>query len=423
MADISKIQTKNIIYNIKDETARQENINLSNKIKLLDNLYLGCFFDQNDLNKLVFKISLDTKNWQTLSKLNINGRDPSILYKDGYFYIAVTNYTPTRDLIIYKSNDLINFETNNINMGLLNWDSKWAPEFYVEDDKVYLLISAKETSESKFKILISEIDLNTFECSNLSDITPDNTLNLIDPQIVKINDYYYLTVSDQSTSGESYIKIYRSTTIGGWNLYNSNVFKTCNHVEGSFILPVGNKYVIYGDPAYIPGLLMLETKDLSISDSEGEPTDYIISVDGSFDIKHGSILYCNNNEVKNVVYNLIENNNININYKTSPIKISHIIDITNENVNNEWIADNTIIFVGGNGNSTIEKLFNPFRAKEFKICFFASESASLTINKIVDLQGTTRTINRTYQNSANLNEKVFTQITNSTSPISNDYTE
>ena len=416
MADISKITIESGTYDIKDEKAR-------NRLNLTDNIYLGCFFDPDDLNKLVFKISLDTKNWQTLSKLNINGRDPSIIYYNGYFYIAVTNFTETRDIIIYKSSDLINFETHYITMGLLEYNARWAPEFYVEDDNVYILISARLESDSKFKIFICDIDLSTYECSNLSNINPDDSLSLIDPQIIKKDNYYYLTVSDQTTSGESYVKIYRSTTIGNWTVYNSNVFKTCNHVEGSFMLPIGNRYLIYGDPAYISGLLMIETRDLSISDSEGQPTDYIISVQGSRDVKHGSILYCDNNEVKDIVYGLIEDNNMNVNYKTSPMKMSHIINLTNESVNTEWITDNTIIFVGGNGNSTIEKLFNPFRAKEFKICFAGSNTASLTINKIVDLQGTTRTINRTYQNSNDLNEKVFTQITNSISPISNDYTE
>ena len=414
MADISKITIQSGTYDVKDEKAR-------NRLNLTDNIYLGCFFDPDDLNKLVFKISLDTKNWQTLSKLTINGRDPSIIYYKGYFYIAVTNFTASRDLIIYKSSDLVNFETHNINMGLLSYNSRWAPEFYVEDDNVYLLISAREESDGKFKILISDIDLSTFECSNLTNINPDNTLSLIDPQLIKIDNNYYLTVSDQTTSGQSYVKIYKSTTIGNWSVYNSNVFKTCNHVEGSYILPIGNRYLIYGDPAYISGLLMIETRDLSVSDSEGQPTDYIISVQGSRDIKHGSILYCNIDENKDIVYRLIEDNNMNVNYQTSPMKMSHIINLTNESVDTEWITDNTIIFVGGNSNSTIEKLFNPFRVKEFKICFAGSSTASLTINKIVDLQGTTRTINRTYQNSEDLNEKVFTQVTNSISPISSDY--
>lgn len=416
MADISKIQIENETYDVKDEKTR-------NRLKLTDNIYLGCFFDPNDLNKLVFKVSKDTKNWQTLSKLNINGRDPSIIYYNGYFYIAVTNFTATRDLIIYKSNDLINFETNYVSMGLLEYNSRWAPEFYVEDDTVYLLISAKQNVDDKFKIYISEIDLDTFECSNLSNINPNDNLNLIDPQLIKIDSYYYLTVSDQTTSGQSFVKIYRGATIGNWSAYNDNVFKTCNHVEGSYIIPVSNKYLIYGDPAYISGLLMIETRDLSISDSEGQPTDYIISVEGSRDIKHGSILYCENEDIKNIVYNLIENNNVNINYVTSPMKMSHIINLTNQSVDTEWLTDNTIIFVGGNGNSTIEKLYNPFRVKEFKICFAGANTASLTINKIIDLQGTTRTINRTYQNSADLNEKVFTQVTNSISPISSDYIE
>ena len=416
MADISKIQIENETYDVKDEKTR-------NRLKLTDNIYLGCFFDPNDLNKLVFKVSKDTKNWQTVSKLTINGRDPSIIYYKGYFYIAVTNFTASRDLIIYKTSDLVNFETNYVTMGLLEYNARWAPEFYVENDDVYLLISARQESDSNFKIFISEIDLDTFECSNLSNINPNDDLSLIDPQLVKINDYYYLGVSDQTTSGESYVKIYRGATIGNWTIYNSNVFKTCQHVEGSYILPVSNKYLIYGDPAYISGLLMIETKDLATTDSEGQPTDYIISVEGSTDIKHGSIIYCNTNEIKDIVYNLIETKDININYITSPMKMAHIINLTNQSVNTEWLTDNTIIFVGGNGNSTIEKLYNPFRVKEFKICFMGANTASLTINKLIDLQGTTRTINRTYQNSEELNEKVFTQVTNSISPISNDYTE
>ena len=76
MADISKITIQSGTYDVKDEKAR-------NRLNLTDNIYLGCFFDPDDLNKLVFKISLDAKNWQTLSKLTINGRDPSIIYRNG----------------------------------------------------------------------------------------------------------------------------------------------------------------------------------------------------------------------------------------------------------------------------------------------------------------------------------------------------
>ncbi len=416
MADISKITIESGTYNVKDEKAR-------NIINVNDNMYLGCFFDANDSNKLVLKLSKDAKNFQTIKKLDIVGRDPSIIYYNGYFYIAVTNYTATRDLIIYKSSDLINFETNYVSMGLLSWNSRWAPEFYVEDNNVKLLISAKETSESKFKILMCDIDLTNFECSNMSDITPGSNISFIDPQLIKIGDTYYLTVSNQETLGESYVYIYSSSTIGNWSLVNGNVFKTCQHVEGSYILPISNRFLIYGDPAYISGIVYVDTNNLAVTDSIGQPRDNIISINGLWDVKHGSVMECNSNELKDVIYNLIDVYNINPNYISEKMEMYHDINIVNETKDHEWFCDKTLIIIGGNSLSTIKKLYNPFRAKEIKIVFMGASTASFKIEQIQDCQGTFREINRTFNNSDDLNEKVFTQIANSISPISNDYTE
>ena len=416
MADISKITIGSGTYDVKDEKAR-------NIINVNDNMYLGCFFDPNDSNKLVLKLSKDAKNFQTIKKLNIVGRDPSIIYYHGYFYIAVTNFTASRDLIIYKSSDLINFETNYVTMGLLSWDARWAPEFYVEDDNVKLLISAREESDGKFKILISDIDLSTFECSNMSDITPGSDISFIDPQLIKIEDTYYLTVSDQSVLGESYVYIYSSSTIGNWSLVNSNVFKTCQHVEGSYILPISNRFLIYGDPAYISGIIYVDTNNLATTDSIGQPRDNIISINGLWDVKHGSVMECNSNELKDALYNLIDVYNINPNYISEKMEMYHNISVVNETKDHEWFCDKTLITIGGNGLSTIKKLYNPFRAKEIKIAFMGASTATFKIEQLQDCQGSWRTINRTFSNSEDLNEKVFTQITNSISPISNDYTE
>lgn len=416
MADISKITISTGTYDVKDEKAR-------NILNINDNMYLGCFFDAYDSNRLVLKLSKDAKNFQTLKKLNITGRDPSIIYYKGFFYIAVTNHTSTHDLIIYKSNDLINFETHNVTMGLLSWANRWAPEFYVENDNVKILISARETSESKFKTKICDINLNTFACTNLTDITPNNNISFVDAQLIKKNNIYYLTVSNQDTLGESYVYIYSSATIGNWNLVNSNVFKTCQHVEGSYILPISNRFLIYGDPAYISGIVYLDTNDLGVTDSIGEPRDNIIAINGLWDVRHGSIIECNIDASKEIVYNLIALYNINPNYVSEKKEMSHNINITNETKDHEWFCDKTLIAIGGNGLSTIKKLYNPFRAKEFKIVFMATATASFKIEQLQDCQGSWRTINRTFSNSASLNEKVFTQIANSISPISNDYTE
>lgn len=397
--------------NILNNTLKINNI--KGRIKLNDKLFLGAFFNPNEGNKIYLKVSKDGKNFNTLSATNLTGRDPSIAYINGNFYIVVTNYSNDFDFIIYKSSDLITWTTHYINANLNNYYSRWAPEFFVDGDTIKIIITLQETASSNFYIYTLDCtNLENLTFGNLTNITPSNESSCIDGSITKFENTYYMVVTDttQSSNDIQTSRIYTSNDLTTWALLNDNIFKTCYNVEGCQLLRTNNQWTIYGDSPLLAPYLCLETPNLAITDSEGNNIkNYIQPIYSLTDMRHGTILLCEDEEIQEKVYNLIDTNNVDINYIVNPNKVTNLIELTNAHLDKIIIQPNTLIHVGG-ADSTVGKVYNPLRCERFGIIFYASvDYGQVTFNQLQNIQGSMVTVNRNYHNSNGIAAKVFYQ--------------
>lgn len=140
------------------------------------------------LDGVVFSQPL--KLFQSLyGKSPVVGRDPSIIYSKGVWYIAVTaDLHDSRDFLIYYSTDLLSWKKKDIclngNKSICSQYNKWAdgdepalyvwaPQWIVIDDELYLSVSIylgadqiKAKKSHKFGIGLSKvIDLHDFKFS------------------------------------------------------------------------------------------------------------------------------------------------------------------------------------------------------------------------------------------------------------------
>ena len=387
--------------------------NIKERLETDNTLFIGAFFNVNESNKIYIKVSKDGKNWNTLSATNLTGRDPSIAYINGNFYIAVTNFSSDYDFIIYKSSDLITWSTHYINANLNSYYSRWAPEFFVEGDDIKILISLQESENGNFNVYSLDCtNLENLTFGNLTNITPSNETSCIDASITKFENTYYMVVTDvtQTTSEIEISRIYTSSDMSTWALLNNNIFKTCYNVEGCQLLRINNAWTIFGDSPLLTPYLCMETDNLAITDSEGNNIkDYIQPIYSLVDMRHGTIMIIKDEEVQEKVYNLINVNKVDIYYKVNPNKITIIQELTNANLDKIMIQPNTLIHVGG-ADSTVTKVYNPFRTERFGIIFYASvDYGQVTFTQLQNMQGSTMTVNRNYHNSVGIAEKIFYQ--------------
>lgn len=150
-------------------------------------LYYGVFFERKTHNVLLV-YSFDGVVFSQpirlfidgISGQQVNGRDPSIIFHDGIWYISVTSDVPDlRDFIVFYSKDLITWEQKNVCLdGNIPICSKsriwadgeepalhlWAPEFIAVDGKLYITASIYQgkdklasTKKNKFSIGIAEV--------------------------------------------------------------------------------------------------------------------------------------------------------------------------------------------------------------------------------------------------------------------------
>jgi len=287
--------------------------------KFHENFMLSCYFDVNDNNKINFYVSKDGVN---LNKLivpnNIYGRDPSIAYYNGLFYIGVTDYDSNHDFVIYTSKDLKSFERHNITIGLHDVYSKvWAPNLFFDEGKLIVHV-AKQYGPDKanggegdgiFKIYKTEcINLNTLKFSQPISVPLSNSSNYIDSRVFKYNNVYYMVVKNEKQSVLS-LDLYSSTNLKTWDYIENPSWNMIEHIEGASITEFnGYLYLIADRYAYpTQSIIVSRTKDLTTF------TDFVeVNKIGNESLRHGSSIACYSNELKTIVSELEDFNFSNI---------------------------------------------------------------------------------------------------------------
>ena len=356
-------------------------------------IFIASFFDQTT-EHVHLSTSLDGENFSDiLPSTDLEGRDPQIIYNPNtkLFYLSVTwgqNTTDT-DFTMYVSSDLITWETKHINLGLLN-NLRWAPELFIDTDgTMYCFISYGVDTDHMFiyKSVCTDIENLTF--STALPVTLDES-NMIDANIIKDNDTYYMCVKNNTTAKEL---IYASNDLTNWSNINRDILKTGEPCEGGMILKINDKFNFYGDTwqsfgYYIKG----QTEDLSNFNSFTRPNSLIGK-------RHGSITYVSDPSAINLITSLESyTNNVNENRTAS-----REYDL-NGTIDELVIYPNFIYRL--TATTTINKLINAYNLDKFNFYFATNNSATLTVSKIINNEYQEKTVNFTIYNSRAENEKM-----------------
>jgi len=307
-------QLKDLVDNNKYEIdGKITNINYDDKQKVV----LYSFFDDINDNLINFYISEDGVNLKQIkTRDKIYGRDPSILYKDGKYYVAVTSYAEDHDFRIYESEDLNNWITHNISVGLYNseYPKVWCPEWFVDDnDDIYIFIANQYADTEGW----GDFELYKTKCTSLENLTFSNATKLIlngatsnnhiDPAVIKYNNLYHMICkSDHQT--ELYLEHYTSPDLTTWTLIETDPGNFGRDVEAPFIYKLNNEIVIgaerYRELPYYRSFYMVKKTSNFIDYS-----NRAILLHQDVDVSHGSgtvIEVKTLNKILNSEYNRIE---------------------------------------------------------------------------------------------------------------------
>ena len=306
------IQTE--INNKLDEMASDGTLENLINIEILNNItddfILFTFFDENDNNKINLFTSKDGVN---LTKLNIDtgiyGRDPSITKINDTFYIATTDYSTTYDFALYTSKNLITWTKHEIDLGLYNseYPKRWAPDLYVENNELYVLISkqyANTERSGNFKNYIAkcnDLEELTFDTPTEIILTGTTSTNYIDCNLIKIGNIYHLTIKNETT-GAIRIEHFTSLDMINYQLVNDNFGDFGDYREGCFVIKYGNDYYLYAERyGYNVGKYSVyavkKSKDLNTFSN-------IEIMESDIDISHGGAIVINDSSTKNLIQKL-----------------------------------------------------------------------------------------------------------------------
>lgn len=244
--------------------------------------------------------------------------DCSTMFYDGYVY-QIYDYvkSPYPDQIeshflagngiqIRRSKDLINWEFIDVDLPS-KWLQTWAPEWYVEDGNVYVVVSLSDCSATvknttdgvvnwvKQTYIISTTDFKTWSDPQLINLGLDNC---IDPFIIKENGHYYLFVKNEVTGK---ITEFRSDSLAtGYKQIGILDTNSKAVFEGPAVVEYKGGYLLIVD-APNEGLVAFYSTDI---ESWGQ-TIHLSTNDGQI-VKHCTPITLKNNDLREIVQNYIK---------------------------------------------------------------------------------------------------------------------
>ncbi|WP_081307041.1 BppU family phage baseplate upper protein [Limosilactobacillus reuteri] len=244
--------------------------------------------------------------------------DCSTMFYEGYVY-QIYDYvkSPYPDQInshflggngiqIRRSKDLINWEFIDVDLPT-QWLQTWAPEWYVEDGNVYVVVSLSDCSASfknetdgvvnwvKQTYIISTSDFKTWTEPQLINLGLDNC---IDPFIIKENGNYYLFVKNEVTGkiiefkSDSLMTGYKQVCILDTN--SNAVF------EGPAVVEYKGGYLLIVD-APNEGLVAFYSNDI---EKWGQTVH--LSVNDGQVVKHCTPITLKDNKLREIVKNYVK---------------------------------------------------------------------------------------------------------------------
>ncbi len=225
--------------------------------------------------KLAIGVSTNGYAWQWLYTKPTSTsfcRDASIIRFNGEFVTVYTDsFESTNGTFgLARSRDLINWAATNVRLSgpaITNTpNNTWAPEWYVEDGRFYVLVRSSQTPGNNY----GAPGIGYLECedpgtwTNWSDfnVLPGPKTNENDPFLLKVGSTYHLFTDDGGNSGTGKI-LHRTSTNSAFAGYgeptvigtdfrqaaaltNSTAWWQATPFEGQFVLPLGgDNYRLY----------------------------------------------------------------------------------------------------------------------------------------------------------------------------------
>jgi hypothetical protein len=276
-------------------------------------------------HKLSLAISTNGFDWQRLHgtpTLTNFSRDASILRHGNEFVVVYSDefelgqqfgYSTNGTFGLARSTDLINWTATHIKLtGPLlenaTPNNTWAPEWYVEDGRHYVLVRLSTTLSNNY----GPPGIGYLECldpgtwTNWSDFTvlPGLGENENDPFVLKVGSTYHLFTDDGGPGRSGHILHRQSTTsaFAGYGeptaistnfrqaaaLTNSSAWWSITPFEGQFVLPLGgDRYRLYFQATWWDHCFAIESTNGMASWDPS--TMRALTYDGQQAFGHGSV--------------------------------------------------------------------------------------------------------------------------------------
>lgn len=285
--------------------------------------------EQKDGEQIYFSISKDGLHWNDLnngelvlrSEIGTKGvRDPFMVRNPdtGVIYLIATDlrieagegwgvaqYSGSRDLIVWESKDLVNWEgPRACTVGIPTAGCVWAPEAVYDKEKkeffVFFasMVKTDNDSEPKQRIYATY----TADFKDYSDVFCyiERENHVIDTTILESEGVYYRISKDETTKT---LTLEKSCSLeGNFEMISSKTLENLYGVEGpeGFLLPDGETWCVIADRfAKGLGYLPMITKDLSSGDFEIlDVTQYDF---GKTKKRHGGVLAITDEEYERIV--------------------------------------------------------------------------------------------------------------------------
>ena len=285
----------------------------------IEDFVLYAFFDDSNDDVINFFVSKDNLHLKQLKTTNkIYGRDPSIIYYNNKFYVAVTGYSNNYDFVIYESDDLENWTRHEINCNLYdeNFQKRWAPDFFIDDNNELYVFISKQYADTEgwgdfniYKTKCTDIENLIFENATIINLTGTSSTNHIDATCIKIDGIYHLIVKDENQTGLT-LEHYISGDLQNFSLQNYDFCDFGHLVEGTFVYKFKNEYII-GVEKYAENNYHVSSYRIKKSSDFVNFSNYRNMYVKDIDISHGSAFVIDNINAKNIISKI---NGFNFNY-------------------------------------------------------------------------------------------------------------
>lgn len=228
--------------------------------------FLVTSFNTDEMKLLVYEsedgVTLHKKNVRYFPRLgNKTVRDPSFIKVGDEYYIVYTviDWGTGHEIGMCKTKDFYAYEElSHISVG--DFNKVWAPTFYTEGDKIYIIANAAYEDE-QFSSYIMEynIDNNTVSEPKKIKGLPSN---VIDTEIYKTKDKYYLFYKNEDTK---YVELaVCNELMGEYNVIGTGDWAGWgNTLEGPCLVQRSNgKYILYLDNYEEHQIYYSESEDL-----------------------------------------------------------------------------------------------------------------------------------------------------------------